>query len=105
MLFIKASEYSDVDVYHRQIKSCITGAITNMQRLRTMYETPEESSSSNETGLEYLLDDILIQQADDKNVRRLIGDESWGELLDEVKKNNLLAAAVKGGLLSRALRT
>ena len=98
MSFIGASEYSDIDVYHRQIETCIKGAITKLQKLRTRYGTPGEPPSSSETGLRYLLDDILTQRAHDKNVKRLIGNENWGELLDEVKENNLFAIAVRGGL-------
>ena len=98
MSFIGASGYSDIDVYHRQIETCIKGAITKLQKLRTRYGTPGEPPSSSETGLRYLLDDILTQRAHNKNVKRLIGNENWGELLDEVKENNLFATAVRGGL-------
>ena len=99
MSSIGASEYSDIDVYHRQIKSCIKGAIMKMQKLREKYGMPGEPPSSSETGLGHLLDDILTEGADDRNFRRLVGDERWGDFLDEVKENNLLATAVRGGLL------
>ena len=99
MSFIGASEYSDIDVYRRQIKSCIRGAITKMKKRRTKYGTPGEPPSSAERSLGYLLDDISTQRADNKNFRQQIGDESWGEFLDEVRENNLLATAVRGGLL------
>ena len=98
MSFIGASEYSDIDVYHRQITSCIRGAVTKMQKLRTKYGTPGQPPSSSETGLGYLLDDILTQRAVDRNARRLIGDENWRDHLDEVRENHLLATAVRGGL-------
>lgn len=98
MLFIGESAYSDFDVYHRQMKSCIKGAITKMQKLRSKYGIPGELPSASERGLEHLLDDISTQSADDRQFRRVIGDESYGEFLDEVRENKLLANAVRGGL-------
>lgn len=98
MFHIGESNYSDVDVYHRQIKSCIKGAIAKMQKLRLEYGTPGEPPSGSERGLKDLLDDISTQDAHDRNVRRLIGEESHGDMLDEIRENNLFATAYKGGM-------
>lgn len=98
MSYIGASAYSEIDVYHRQIKSRIRAAIVKMQKLRTKYGAPGEAPSASETGLGYLLEDIESQGAHDTRIRRLIGEESHADLVHEVRENNLLAAAFKGGM-------
>lgn len=99
MSFVGASEYSDIDVYRRHIRSRINGAVTRMQKLRIKYAPPGEPPSSSERALGYLLEDILTRRTDDGQIRRLVGEERWGEHLDDVVENNLLATAVRGGLL------
>ena len=98
MSFIGGSLYSDIDVNHRQITTRIRAAIAKLQKLRTKYGTPGEPPSASETLLGDLLEDIQGQSARDARFRRLIGEESHGEYLDEVKKSSLLAAAFKAGM-------
>ncbi|KFA80049.1 hypothetical protein S40288_10656 [Stachybotrys chartarum IBT 40288] len=99
MSFVGASEYSDIEVYRRGIRSCINGAVARMQKLRIKYGPPGEPPSSSETALGYLLEDILTRRTDNGNIRRLVGEERWEEHLDDVVENNLLATAIRGGLL------
>lgn len=99
MFYVGQSAYSDIDVYHREIKSCIKGASKIMQKRRTKYGSPGEPPSTNERYLIDLLDHISTQDAHDRRVRRLVGlEEIHEDFSHEVRENNLFALAIRGGL-------
>lgn len=97
MSFVGGSDYSDIDVYRRQIRGRMTSALSNMRKLRVLYGAPGAPPDTAELFLQELLENTVSERADQREFRRIIGDESWRNYLDE-SESLLFATAVRGGV-------
>ena len=98
MSFVGGSEYSDIEVYRRQIRGRMTSALSNMRKLRVLYSAPGAPPDTTELLLQELLEDTVSKRADQREFRRIIGDESWRNYLDKRSESLLYATAVRGGV-------
>ena len=98
MSFVGGSHYSDIEVYRRQLRGRTTSALSKMRKLRVLYGAPGAPHHTTELLLQELLEDTVSERADQGVFRRIIGDESWRNYLDERSESSLYATAVRGGV-------
>ena len=98
MSFVGGSDYSDIEVYRKQIRGRMTSALSNMRKLRVLYGAPGAPPDTAELHLQELLEDTVSERVDQREFRRIIGDESWRNYLDERSESLLYATAVRGGV-------
>ena len=98
MSFVGGSDYSDIGVYRRQIRGRMTSALSTMRKLRVRHGAPGAGPDNTELSLLELLEDTVSETGDQRRFRRMIGDESWRDYLDERSESLLYATAVRGGV-------
>lgn len=97
MSFVGGSDYSDIEIYRREIQRRMTNALSIMKKLRTLHEAPGTPPDTAELALEELLEYTKAERADQIVFRRRIGDERWRDYLDGRTEDSLFATAYRGG--------